>query len=212
MASLFSRLTPLLLLTVAALGQELPKRSGAPGSETTPKLMLNDLPDLVPADLLLPKGGHLGGETERQPSLDVAKISSELDRAKKNASQRERLYRMGVVSKVDAEQAALAVVRLTKDLAVARAGACALEIEELQRHTAAREKNAEALAAARQEWAALTAAATDATEKWIHAQRAAAELRVQRERKLLAAGVGSRTQVKRAEAALQNLVRLSAVP
>ena len=205
MASPFSRLAPLLLLTVAALGQELPKRAGAPGLEREPKLMLNDLPDLVPADLLLPKDGQLGGGSEMQPSPDVARLSGELQRAKKTAAQRERLYRAGVVSKVDAEQAALDVVRRTKDLAVARAGACASEIEELQRRAAAGEANAGALATTRQEFAGLTASAKDATEQWIQAQRAAAELRVQRERKLLAAGVGSRTQVRRAEAELQNL-------
>lgn len=39
--------------------------------------MLSDLPDLVPTDLLLPKYGQRGGETERRPSLDVVKHSDE---------------------------------------------------------------------------------------------------------------------------------------
>lgn len=205
MASPLLRLTPLLLLTFGALGQELPERAGASGSEPIPKLMLNDLPDLGPADLLLPKDGPRGGETERPTSLDVAKLHGELEHAKKTAAQRERFYRAGVVSKVDAEQAALHVVRLTKDLAGARAEACALAIEDLKRRTGAGEANAEALATAMRELASLQTTAKDATDRWIQAQRAAAELRVQRERKLLAVGVGSRTQVKRAEAALLNL-------
>ncbi len=205
MGSPFSQITPLLLLAVSALGQELPTRAGATGLEITPKLMLNDLPDLVPADLLRPKDGQRGGETEWRLLPEVAKLGGELQRARKTAAQRERLYRAGVVSKVDAERAALDVVRLTKDLAVARADACALEIEELQRRSAAGEANAEAIAATRQELAVLKANAKDATDQWIQAQRAAAELRVQRERKLFALGAGSRTQVKRAEQALQNL-------
>lgn len=201
MASPIIRLTPLLLLLSAAtFAQELPKRDGPPEFELEPKLMLNDLPDLP-----LPKDGKWDAETGKPQSFDVAKLSGELERAKKSAAVRERLCRAGVFSKVEAEQAALRVVKLTKDLAAARAAVCTAEVAELQRRATAGEANAEALAAAEKELAALTTSANEAAEKWSQAQRTAAELRVQRERKLLAAGAGSRSQVKRAEAALQSL-------
>ncbi len=198
MASLLPRFAPLLLLLAAAAdGQELPKRDGAKELDfLEPKLMLNDV-----GELPQPPGSKLGAEASQPLPLDVAKLTAELERAKKNAGWRERLWKAGVLAKVEAEQAALKVVRLTKDLEVARAEAARVALEELRQKGAPREE----ITAAEKNTEALTAAAKDTVAKWEAAQRAAAELRLQRERKLYALGAGSRSQVRKAEAALQTL-------
>lgn len=198
MASLLPRFAPLLLLlSAAASAQDLPKRNG--GKEIDflePKLMLNDV-----GELPLPPGSILGPENGQPLPLDIAKLTAEVERAKKTAIWREKLCKSGVLSKVEAETAALRVVRLMKDLEVARAEAARLALEELRKRgapaeeIAASEKNAESLAAT----------AKESTDKWNRAQRAAAELNLQRQQKLYAVGAGSKSQVRKAEAALQIL-------
>jgi hypothetical protein len=180
-----------------AVAQDLPKKSDKPDFDFEPKLMLNDLPDL-PQPAIDPSK-----TAETAPPLDVARLEAELEKAKKNASWRERLYKAGALSRVEAEQSALKIVRITKDLETARQQALARKVEETKGQS---EKDASAKTAATEAESALaaaTAAAQAASAKWEEAQRAAAELRLERERKLLAAGAGSRSSVKRAEAALQ---------
>lgn len=187
----------LLLLSAAAWAQELPKRDSSKEIDfLEPKLMLNDI-----GELPLPPGSRLEPDAGHSPTLDVAKLTAEVERAKKTALWREKLCKAGVLSKLEAETAALKVVRLTKDLEAARAEAAKTSLEEL------RQKNAPAgeIAAAEKTAESLTATARESAEKWNAAQRAAAELNLQRQRKLYALGAGSKSQVRKAEAALQTL-------
>ena len=188
----------LFWLTSTLLAQELPKKDGTLSPDLEPKLMLNDLPDLP-----LPVGDRFAPATTATPSLDVAKLEAELDKAKKNAVWRERLFKAGVFSKVEAEQAALKIVRVTRDLENARLQALNRGVEEMRKQAEKDESLKAKLAEAEAALATAKTTATTAAAKWDEAQRAAAELRVQRERKLLALGAGSRSSVKRAEAALQ---------
>lgn len=198
MASLLPRFAPLfLLLSAAASAQDLPKRdAGKEIDFLEPKLMLNDA-----GELPLPPGSKLGPEGSQPLPLDVVKLTAEVERAKKTATWREKLCKSGVLSKVEAETAVLRVVRLAKDLEVARAEAARLALEELRKKGAP----AEEIAAAEKKVESLGAVAKESTDKWNGAQRAAAELNVQRQRKLYAVGAGSRSQVRKAEAALQTL-------
>jgi hypothetical protein len=190
------------LALAAATAQELPKRSGpADFDPAEPKLMLNDLPDIALPSAIL-AGDDMG---LHQSSADVVKLEAALERAKKNAAFRERLCKEGVLSKLEAEQGEMRVVRLTRDLANARLAAVKREIEEQRKQPPADEAARKALADTDARLAAAAMAAQDATTKWEQALRAAAEIRVQRERKLLALGAGSKSAVKRAEAALQSL-------
>ena len=63
-------------------------------------------------------------QTKTAPSstqdLDLAKLEKEFERAKRNAAGVERLYKIGVLSKLEAEQRTLRVVHLEFDLANAR--------------------------------------------------------------------------------------------
>jgi hypothetical protein len=189
------------LLLASAVAQELPKKSGPTDVDILePKLMLNDVPE-VP----LPSSTPGANPSANLPPADVAKLEASLERAKKNAAFRERLCKAGVLSKLEAEQGEMQVVRLTKDLANARLEAAKRDLEERRKQPAADEATKKALADAEEQLSTATVAAQEATTKWDQAQRSAAETRVWRERKLLALGAGSKSAVKRAEAALQSL-------
>src|ERR1043166_2973056 len=54
------------------------------------------------------------------PDAEVARLEKQLERAKRNADGAERLYRIGVLAKVEVEQRLLKVVRYESDLANAR--------------------------------------------------------------------------------------------
>ena len=111
MASLLLRSTLLFALALAsASAQELPKKSGPADFDPEPKLMLNDLP-YVP----IPGTPFPDAVPANQPPADIAKLEAALERAKKSAAFRERLCKAGVFSKLEAEQGALTVVRLSKD-------------------------------------------------------------------------------------------------
>jgi len=196
MASLPIRSALLFAVALATVdAQELPKRSGPADFDFEPKLMLNDVPDV-------PLPGAESTLAIPQPPADIAKLEAAVERAKKNAAFRERLMKAGVLSKLEAEQGEMKVVRLTKDLENARLDAAKRDAEELQKKA----PSEEALAEAEKRVATAATTAQEATAKWEQAQRAAAELRLQRERKLMALGAGSKVALKRAEAALQGII------
>ena len=205
MASLLLRSTlPLVVALATATAQELPKRSGPTDLDLAePKLMLNDVP-------YTPVPGELS--TTVQAPASVAKLEVALDRAKKNAALRERLCKQGVLSKLEAEQGQMKVVKLTKDLADARVEAEKHEVDDLHKQPATDEATKKKVTEAEERLTTETTAAEDAKVKLDQAIRTAAEIRVWRERKLLALGAGSKSAVKRAEAALQTLATPAPAP
>src|SRR6266581_8964773 len=54
------------------------------------------------------------------PDAEVARLEKQLQRAKRNADGAERLYKIGVLAKVEVEQRLLRIVRTESDLATAR--------------------------------------------------------------------------------------------
>jgi hypothetical protein len=125
-------------------------------------------------------------------SVDMAKLETELARAEKRASGADRLFRAGIIAKVDAEQRALKVVQLKAALAEAR----------LQQAKAAAD---EAGAAADGALAEVAAAAKQATEERHRAEIEQAIRNLQRQKKLLALGSGRKADVSRAEQKLAEL-------
>ena len=195
---LFILVAFLIAGTVPLFAQDLPKKDATETFDFEPKLKLLDVPDLP-----LPSSTATPGTAA--PSLDVTKLEAELERAKVTAARREKLFKSGVLSKLEAEQAALKVVRVTRDVENARHEALKRQIEELRQRVEKDDASTAKLTEAEASLTTAAARASTASSQWDQAQRAAAELRVQRERKLLALGAGSRYSVKRAEAALQLL-------
>ena len=81
-----------------------------------PKLMLNDLPD-VPLPAPAAPGAAIGESlgAGAASDMDVKRLEDRLEQAKKTAAARERGFRAGIFSKVQAEQSELSVVREIRD-------------------------------------------------------------------------------------------------
>ncbi len=139
------------------------------------------------------------------PADSTAKIESALARAKKSAASGERMFRAGIIAKVEAEKRALKVIRLESDLARARLESAKLESAAKRVDFETGKLSQEQLAAAEAITHAAATAAELAAAAWQRAELAAAELNLKRQRQLLAAGIGSKTLVARAQSQVAGL-------
>ena len=139
------------------------------------------------------------------PADSAAKIEAALERAKKSAASGERMFRAGIIAKIEAERRALKVVRLAAELAVARLDAAKLELEAKRAEFAAGKLSEAQLHAAQSIVDAVSAAAVAATAARDRAELADAEINLGRQRQLLAAGIGSKSLVARAQSQLAAL-------
>src|SRR2546421_1882437 len=58
--------------------------------------------------------------SDQKPQADPDQIAAVLEKAKKSAASGERLYKSGIIAKVDAENRVLKVIRLEAELAAAK--------------------------------------------------------------------------------------------
>jgi len=181
-----------LLLAVGIIPLSGQEPSSDPGSfEVEPPLLVQ--PDGKPV---------ASSEASPKPELDVAQLEKKLERARKSAASAERLWKVGALAKVEAEQRALRVVRLQAELTKARLAELQKSagtgdgIVQLQQTAVGETKRAltEAAAAAKM--------AADALAK---AELEAAIVNLQRQQKLLALGSGRKSDVARAEEKLAAL-------
>ncbi len=189
---------PLIILLAASLSaeEELPQNPSEPEPlEIEPPLLIQEAPSRGPVQ-------SAPGVT---PELDPERIQIALERAKKSAASGERLFRSGVIAKVEAENRALKVVRLGGDLANAR-------LELAKKNVAAQQSRFDAAeipeAELEQARTVLIAAAKEAAEATAQRQKAeldAAFVNLQRQKKLLALGSGRKSEVSRAEEKIATL-------
>jgi hypothetical protein len=190
----------LLAASVACGADDLPKRVPGETLDLEPKLMLNDLPGvpLPPPSAPAPSADE-AATAALASEADVKHLEDRVEQAKKTAAWRERLFRAGVFSKVQAEQSELSVVRLTKDLENARRDVAKEFADNQGKRFAAGEiphEEAEKAAAA---LSAAEAAAKDASDRWEKAQFDAAQINLQRQRQLYSVGATTKNQLRRAE-------------
>lgn len=181
-----------LLCTVAVLSADakeefpLPTHNGEEPGEIEPPLLImsrardGSIPDVA-------------GATTEALAPDVAKLEADLIRAQKRAVGAERLYKAGIIAKVDAEQRALKVVQL--EAAVAQARLEATKAKAVSTGDAATEAQV----------ADAEEAATRAIEERQRAELEQALRNLQRQQKLLALGSGRKADVNRAEAKVAEL-------
>ena len=143
--------------------------------------------------------------TTEAPDGDVAQLEKQLDRAKKNASGAERLYKIGVLAKVEIEQRALKVARLESDFANAQLARAKNDLAAQESQVGAGESTKNELEAAKVMLAQLTEAAQAAAAKRERAELDAAEANVRRQQKLLALGSAHKSDVNRAQEKLAEL-------
>ena len=184
----------------STLAQELPTKDGEQPALEGPI-------EVEPALLIQSRNadGSLvlaGPAATPAPPADIAKLEKNLARAKRNASGADRLFKAGIISKVEAEERELRVIRLEASLAEARLQLARHEAEEsTELERAANEPDASVLDAEE--------AARRATEERRKAEIEAAFRNLERQQKLLALGSGRKADVSRAEQKLAELQRAS---
>ncbi len=170
----------------------------ASAADELPRHGPNEAMDFEPG--LLP---DLGNAPE--PVDSVSKLEGSIERAKRAAASGERMFRAGIIAKVEAEKRVLKVVRLGADLAAARLEAAKSELAGTRAEFEAGKLSQELIDAAQANLEAASQAAAVAADAWKRAELAAAELNLGRQRQLLAAGIGSKSIVQRAQAHVADL-------
>ena len=142
---------------------------------------------------------------EPLPNGDLARLEKQLERAKRNGAGAERLYKIGVLAKMEVEQRLLKVIRCESDLANARVARAKDELAEKESQLATGEITRDELESIKTALAQLTEAAQAATTKRERAELEAAEANLRRQQKLLKLGIGQKSDVTRAEEKLADL-------
>jgi hypothetical protein len=137
--------------------------------------------------------------------VDLARLETNFQRAKRNAAGVERFCKIGALSKVEAEQRALRAIRLESDLANARLARAKEEMMQKEKQLAAGEISKQDLTQTESALALAIEAAHGAAAKRQRAELEAAEANVHRQEKLLALGSARKSDVSRAEQKLAEL-------
>jgi hypothetical protein len=139
------------------------------------------------------------------PDAEVARLEKQLERAKRNADGAERLYKIGVLARVEVEQRLLKVVRTESDLANARVTQAKEKVAEEESRVASGENAKDELDAAKATLTQLTEAAQLAVAKRERAELEAAEANLRRQQRLLKLGSARESDVVHAEEKLAEL-------
>ena len=190
MARIFALPVTLLALAMAvcAADQSAGNKSEEPDSfDVEPPILKQNLSD------------------EPLPDGDMARLEKQLQRAKQNAAGAERLYKIGVLAKMEVEQRLLKVIRCESDLANARVARAKEELAETESQLATGEITKDELESIKTALAQLTEAAQVATAKRERAELEAAEANLRRQQKLLKLGIAGKDDVDRAQEKLAEL-------
>ena len=137
--------------------------------------------------------------------LEPPELAQRLEEAKKSASATARLVKRGVLSKFEAEQRALRVVRLESELAKAQMISAQQQLTSLKARFLAGQVSQPEVDAATTAVTQATTAAQTAETKYHKAQLDAAELNLRRQRQLLKLGSAHKSDVAHAEEKLAQL-------
>jgi multidrug resistance efflux pump len=190
MARIFALPVALLALAMAvcAADQSAANKSEEPDSfDVEPPILKQNLSD------------------EPLPEGDMARLEKQLQRAKQNAAGAERLYKIGVLAKMEVEQRLRKVTRCESDQANARVARAKEELAEKESQLATGEITKDELESIKTALAQLTEAAQVATAKRERAELEAAEANLRRQQKLLKLGIAGKDDVDRAQEKLAEL-------
>jgi hypothetical protein len=185
---------PLTFLTSAliALAADQPNNSDEPGEfDIEPPILKQNLSDEL-AKAATPDG-------------DVARCEKKLERSKRNAAGAERLWRIGVLAKVEVEQRALKVIKCETELASARVAQAKGAVAEQESRVASGENTKQELEVAKTALAQLIEAEQKAVAKRETAELEFAEANLRRQQRLLKLGSAHKSDVTNAEEKLAEL-------
>ncbi len=181
-----------VMLTLAA-GQSAENKYEEPEPfDIEPPILKQNL-----SDELLPAAGT--------PDAEVARLEKQLKRAKSNATGAERLWKIGVLAKVEVEQRLLKVVRCESELANTHAARAKEQVAAKESQLADGDIPKDELEAAKATLTQLIEAAQVASAKRERAELEFAEANVRRQQKLLKLGIANESEVSRAEEKLAEL-------
>ena len=186
-----------VIAATATFAQNNGTKQGPDSFDIEPPLLFPNRPDAS-----LPEAKSSEAKAH---DVDLAKWENDFERAKRNAVGAERLCKIGAISKLEAEQRALRVVRLESDLAKARLELAKEQAAALQSRVAGGEAVSDELEGAKTELARLIEAAHTAAAKRERAEIDAAEANLRRQEKLLHLGSAHKSDVNRAEQKLAEL-------
>jgi multidrug resistance efflux pump len=185
---------PVMFLTSAliAFAADQPNDSDEPGEfDVEPPILKQNLSDEL-AEAGTPDG-------------DVARCEKKLERSKRNAAGAERLWRIGVLAKVEVEQRALKVVKCEAELASTRVAGAKATVAEQESRVASGESTKQELEVAKTALAQLIEAEQKAVAKRETAELEFAEANLRRQQRLLQQGSAHRSDVTNAEEKLAEL-------
>ena len=185
---------PMMFLTSAmiALAADQSSNSDEPGEfDIEPPILKQNLSDEL-AEAGTPDG-------------DVARCQKKLERAKRNAAGAERLWKIGVLAKVEVEQRALKVIKCEAELASARVSQAKETVAEQESRVASGETTKQEADVAKAALAQLIEAEQKAIAKRESAELEFAEANLRRQQKLLKLGSAHKSDVTNAEEKLAEL-------
>lgn len=185
---------PVMFLTSAmiALAADQSSNSDEPGEfDIEPPILKQNLSDEL-AEAATPDG-------------DVARCEKKLERAKRNAAGAERLWKIGVLAKVEVEQRALKVIKCETELASARVGQAKETVAQQESRVASGETTKQELEVAKTALAQLIDAEQKAVAKRESAELEFAEANLRRQQRLLQLGSAHKSDVTNAEEKLAEL-------
>jgi hypothetical protein len=185
---------PVMFLTSAmiALAADQPSNSDEPGEfDIEPPILKQNLSDEL-AEAGTPDG-------------DVARCEKKLERAKRNAAGAERLWKIGVLAKVEVEQRALKAIKCEAELASARVAQARETVGQQESGVASGETTKPELEVAKTVLAQMIEAEQKAVAKRESAELESAEANLRRQQRLLKLGSAHKSDVSNAEEKLAEL-------
>jgi multidrug resistance efflux pump len=185
---------PVMFLTSAmiALAADQSSNSDEPGEfDIEPPILKQNLSDEL-AEAGTPDG-------------DVVRCEKKLERAKRNAAGAERLWKIGVLAKVEVEQRALKVIKCETELASARVAQAKETVAQQESRVASGETTKQELEVAKTALAQLIDAEQKAVAKRESAELESAEANLRRQQRLLKLGSAHKSDVSNAEEKLAEL-------
>ena len=185
---------PVMFLTSAmiALAADQSSNSNEPGEfDIEPPILKQNLSDEL-AEAGTPDG-------------DVARCEKKLERAKRNAVGAERLWKIGVLAKVEVEQRALKMVKCETEVASARVAQAKETVAQQEFRVASGETTKQELEVAKTALAQLIEAEQKAVAKRESAELEFAEANLRRQQRLLKLGSAHKSDVTNAEEKLAEL-------
>ncbi len=139
------------------------------------------------------------------PDGDVARCEKKLERAKRNAAGAERLWKIGVLAKVEVEQRAVKVIKCETEVASARVAQARETVAQQESRVASGETTKQELEVAKTALAQLIEAEQKAVAKREGAELEFAEANLRRQQRLLKLGSAHKSDVTNAEEKLAEL-------